>query len=279
MNLFRKHIYLILLFALFACKKDFIAFIIHPGTEQRVKESISEPLNYPEGISIDTMNFKFALFSDIHITEENINLLDRFKEDVTKLGIDFFLVIGDITDNGLKVEFNLSKADLQEVGIPYYVAIGNHDLYQTNAWDLWKETYGPSCYSVSFSDYLKIIFLDSASGLIGKTQFNWLENELKNSPGFTCLASHFAIYNGVTPSIWRLTSADERYKLISLMRDYKVNAFYSGHYHAFTHTEFSGIDHFIVGSMFPHSLDEGGHAYLLVSVDNGNISWEKIDVD
>ena len=279
MNLFRKHFYLLLLFTLFACKKDFIAFIVHTGTEQRVKESISELLNYPEEITVDTLNFKFAVFSDIHITEENISYLDRFKEDVIDLGIDFFLVIGDITDNGLEIEFTLSKADLLEVGIPYYVAIGNHDLYQTNAWDLWKEYYGPSSYSVTISNYLKIIFLDSASGLIGKKQFNWLEKELKNSPGFTCLASHFPIYNGPTPSIYRITSATERYKLISLMRDYKVEAFYSGHYHAFTHTEFSGIDHFIVGSMFPHSLDEGKSGYLLVSVDNGNISWEKIEID
>ncbi len=279
MNLLRKHYFLILFLVLLACKKDIVTFFIHSSTERRVTESISEITNHPEAVSVDTLNFKFAVFSDIHITEKNIHYLDRFKEDVEQYGIDFFLVIGDITDNGLEVEFNLSKADLQEVGIPYYVAIGNHDLYQTNAWDLWKETYGPSCYSVTISNYLKIIFLDLASGLIGKTQFNWLENELKDKLSFAVVASHFPIYIGVTPSIYRITSADERYKLISLLRDHNVEAFYSGHYHAFIHSEFSGIDHFIVGSMFPHSLDKGKHVYLLVSVDNGNISWEKMDVE
>lgn len=227
MNLFRKHSYLLLFFILFACKKDIVAFFIHASTERRVTESISEITNHPEAVSVDTLNFKFAVFSDIHITEGNIHYLDRFKEDVEQLGINFFLVIGDITDNGLDIEYNKSMTDLQEVGIPYFVAIGNHDLYQKNSWDLWKSYYGPSCYSVNISNYLKIIFLDSASGLIGKTQFNWLENELKNKLSFTVVASHFAIYNGLTPSIFRLTSAEERYKLISLMRDHQVKAYFS----------------------------------------------------
>ena len=275
----RKPVYLIMLLILFGCKKDISAFLIHASTEQRVTESLSFTAKLPEAVPIDTMNYKFALFADIHITEKNIHYLDRFKDDVIQLGIDFFVITGDLTDNGLDAEHILCQNNLQDIGIPYYVTIGNHDLYQKNGWELWVEYYGSSCYSINFSSHLKIIFLDSASGLIGKTQFIWLENELKNKPAFTVVASHFPIYNGLSPSIYRLTSAEERYKLISLLKDYKVNAYVSGHYHTFKHAKFAGIDHFIVGSMYPHKLDGGTRGYLLFSIDNGIVSWEKVDVE
>ena len=267
-----------MLLILFGCKKDISAFLIHASTEQRVTESLSFTTKLPEAVPIDTMNYKFALFADIHITEKNIHYLDCFKDDVIQIGIDFFVITGDLTDNGLDAEHILCKNNLQDIGIPYYVTIGNHDLYQRNGWKLWEEYYGPSCYSINFSSHLKIIFLDSASGLIGKTQFIWLEKELKNKPAFTVITSHFPIYTGLSPSIYRLTSAEERYKLISLLKDNKVDAYVSGHYHTFEHTEFSGIDHFIVGSMYPHKLDGGTRGYLLFSIDNGNMSWEKVDV-
>jgi len=155
-----------------------MAFFFHTSTRQRVSESLAYSGSlFPEAISVDSMDFKFAVFSDIHITEENDNLFDRFKQEVLQRNIDFFVVTGDLADNGLKEEMILCRKDLDNIGIPYYVTIGNHDLYQSHGWSDWKSVFGPATYSMVFSDFLKIIFLDSGSGTLGEKQFNWLEKD------------------------------------------------------------------------------------------------------
>ena len=268
-----------MLFCFTSCKKNIPAFIFHTSTETRVKESLLNASRAPEEISIDTTNFSFAVFSDIHITEENIHFLDQIKEDASRFDIDFCVVAGDLTDNGLKLEFSHSQRALWEIGIPYYTTIGNHDLYQRDGWNSWLDYYGPSVYSIRLSNFLKIIFLDTASGLVGKTQLEWLEEELKNSLQKTIVVSHYPIYNGKSPSIWRLSSAEERYKLVSLLRDYKVLAYISGHYHSYEYYDLAGMNHFIVGSMYPESLDGGTRGYLLCSFKNGHFDWKKIEVE
>ncbi len=276
-RLFLTYILLILCFN--SCKKDVSAFVFHPGVESRVSECLSSTNRIPDAVSIDTGNFTFAVFSDIHITEDNLNFLDHIRADVEKYDIDFCIVAGDLTENGLTLEFSTSQRDLWQIGVPYYVTIGNHDLYQQDSWEKWLQYFGPSVYSIQLSNFLQIIFLDTASGLIGKKQMDWLENELKNSLKKTIVVSHYPIYNGKSPSIWRLSSAEERYKLLSMFRDSDVLAYISGHYHGFEHYSISDMHHFTVGSMYPKSLDSGTHGYLLCSFKNGNFEWEKIELE
>lgn len=260
------------------CKKDISAFFVHTSADQRVEESLNYAGQIPQAIQVDTLNFKFAVFSDIHITKENDNLFDRFKQEAVQRNIDFFVVTGDLADNGLEEEMLLCREDLDNIGLPYYVTIGNHDLYQSHSWSDWKSIFGPATYSLVFSDFLKIIFLDSGSGTIGEKQFNWLKNELQKTPTLTMVATHYPIYEGVTPSIFRLSGTEERYKLISILNNYHVYAYLSGHYHAFEHHKLGQFHHFINGSMYPHKLDEGTHGFLLFTITNGQISWEKIEI-
>lgn len=274
-----KLIYFVAFLSLISCKKDITAFFNHASIETRVEESLSFPGLLSGEVSIDTTDFKFAVFSDIHTTEESIHTLDQLGQDVVEYDIDFLIVAGDLTENGLELEYSRSRKNLWELAIPYYVTIGNHDLYQKDGWSTWMKYYGPSTYSIRVSNYIQFIFIDSASGSIGKTQMQWLEGELKDCLPNTIVVSHYPIYNGISPSIWRLSSSEERYRMTSLLRDYNVMAYISGHYHSFEHYDLSGIEHFIVGSMYPESLDSGTRGYLLCSFKNGQFDWQKIEVE
>jgi len=223
--------------------------------------------------------FQFAMFGDVQIQSENKNTLTQFKTDVTSRNIDFFVVLGDLTEDGTTDEFTKIKADLDSVGIPYYATIGNHDLFQqgsSGGWGTWQSTFGPATYSVTVAQAVRFIFLDSASGDIGPSQFSWLETQLKTSTPFTIVGTHYPIYDGFTPLIWRLASTEERYKLTDLLMKYQVTAYVAGHIHGYKENKIGSVNHLITGSMFPYTLDYGNPSYALFTYDHGNLSWQQI---
>jgi len=261
-----------------ACQEDMSAFFIHESVNKRMHESQqlqpSWNVQFP-----DSLPLRFAVFSDIHITEANENLFDKLQQDIAQRHIDFFIVDGDLTDHGLQEEYQICLEDFMRLGIPWYVTIGNHDMYQKNSWETWKSYFGPSCYTVRVSDNLRLIFLDTSTGTVGGDQFEWLEELLtqKNiKEKYQIVISHYPLYDDPFPSIWRLPGAAERYKLFSLFSRYQVYGYIGGHLHTFQHKTINGIQHFIVGSMNPHKLDKGEHGYLLFTLENHELTWQQV---
>ncbi|MEO5970492.1 MAG: metallophosphoesterase, partial [Bdellovibrionia bacterium] len=205
--------------------------------------------------------------------------LPRFKEDIAANNIKFFVVLGDLTEDGTSEEYRVVKSALEGVGIPYYATIGNHDLFQDSSaggWGTWKSTFGPATYSVVVSNAVRFIFLDTASGDIGANQFLWLKAQLLTKVPFTFVGSHYPIYDGITPIMWRLASLEERYKLTSVLDEGGVYAYISGHIHGYRENQVASFKHFIAGSMFPYELDYGPHGYLLFTYDHGQMTWKHV---
>ncbi len=261
------------------CEEQPEAFFLHESVNTRMRESHSLLPYYYDLHYTDTATLRFAAFSDIHITDKNENLFCSFEVDIPKKKIDFFLVAGDLTDHGQAMEFDTCLSDLMHTGIPWFLTIGNHDMYQKNSWNIWKDYFGPSCYTVVLSGKIRLIFLDTSTGSIGKDQFRWLEQVLKESvETFRIVISHYPLFDDPFPSIYRLPGAEERYKLLHLFYQYNVYAYVSGHLHTFQHKEINGIQHFIVGAMNPHKLDKGRHGYLLFTLKEDTLSWEWIPI-
>ena len=272
-----------LLTVLVSCGKNFSQILFHPSVEQRVFESLQGGLAVPAAIApTDPNRFSFAVFGDIQIQSENRHTLARFKQDVATNGISFFVVLGDITENGSVDEFTKAKADLDSVGIPYYTTIGNHDLFQSpdaGGWGTWKTTFGAATYSVTIANAIRFILLDTSSGEVGDTQMRWFEAALQapTSARYTIVGSHYGVHDGITPTIWRLESLEERYKVTSLLNRYGVYAYTGGHVHGFRSGQLGSTLHFSVGSMFPYELDYGTRGYLLFTYDSGNLTWRRVD--
>ena len=260
------------------CAWDLGQAVFHPSTEQRVRESLSGDLGVPAPVSAGPDSFCFAMFGDPQIRSDHRHLFDRFKQDVESRGMDFFAVLGDLTHDATADEVEVLKGLLEGVGIPYYVTIGNHDLYQRDGWVRYKDNFGPSCYSVVIADAVKIILLDTAGGTIGETQFDWLERELDDGGRHVkVVGTHFPCYAGSVPLMGRMASGAERYKLQHLLQEHDVYAYVSGHIHAWRHTAIGGVHHFIVGTMNPYGLDYGKEGYLLFSFACGSLSWEHVE--
>lgn len=282
-RIFRTGFALSALALAWACGKDLSQVFFHPSVDERVQQSFSDAVTKPAAITpADPNNFAFALMGDIQMRDDGRNYLTRFAQDVAPKGISFFVVLGDLTEDGTASQMALAKSTLDSVGIPYYTTIGNHDLLQdpkNGGWSTWKSTFGAATYSLTIANAVKLIMIDTASGEVGPRQFRWLESQLAESGPIKVVGSHYPIYDGMTPTMFRLSSVEERYKLTSMLDGGGVYSFVSGHVHGYRQSEVARVSHFIVGSMYPYELDYGTHGYLLFRYNNGVMSWERVSFE
>jgi len=262
-----------------ACKWNVGQFIAHPSIAERMTDNQSGELSAPAAPEVNPDSFRFALFGDPQIEEDLASRLGWFKQEVADRKIDFFGVLGDLTNDALPAERDAVLAGLAAPGIPYYCTLGNHELYQADGWGWFKQNYGPSCYSLVVADRIRLLFLDTADGLLGQEQFDWLERELAADAGHvTIVATHYPIYDGVQPIMWRLAGPAERYKLLSLLERYQVHSYVSGHIHGWRHSRLGALNHFIC-ALPPGGMDYGEPGYLLFTWAHGSLSWEHVEFD
>jgi 3',5'-cyclic AMP phosphodiesterase CpdA len=132
---------------------------------------------------------------------------------------------------------------------------------------------------VVIADKLKLVFFDTAEGTIGETQFDWLEGQLSDTAHVKLVGTHFPMYDGPKPMIWRLASTAERHRLESMLRAGGARGYVSGHIHGWRHVDVAGVNHFTVGTMPPteEELDYGRLGYLLFTFAHDSLSWERIE--
>jgi len=79
-----------------------------------------------------TEPFRFALFSDLHISTLNHQPsedLQNAVNDVNQLkNIDFVLVSGDVSNLGDTASLKEARKLLHKLKMPYYIIPGNHDV-------------------------------------------------------------------------------------------------------------------------------------------------------
>ena len=275
-----RHASLLILAALLAfcaCEWDLWGIVTRPTVEDRVRECLSDTVAAPESVAVNPDSFRFAVFGDPQIEHDYQTSLGRFKQEVTDRGIDFFCALGDLTNDATPDEVDSIKAQLDRVGILYYATIGNHDLFQADGWERFKENYGPSCYPVVIADRIKLIFLDTADGTLGPTQSRWFESELQDSRFTKIVLTHYPVFDGEKPIMWRLASDAERVKVQSLLEKYGAYAWCAGHIHGLRHTQVGAVHHLTCGAM-AQQLDYGNPGYLLFTFASDSLSWEFVEL-
>lgn len=271
---------------LLSCKWDMGQFLAHPSVAERVHESLSGQFLDPNLVLMNPDSFRFAMFGDPQIGTDRLTYLPDFRRGITANGIKFFCVLGDLTNDALAAERDELLAQFDSTGLPYYCTIGNHDLYHADGWEWFKTTFGPSCYTVNVAGKIKLIFLDTAEGALGQEQFDWLERELADSSygdiprrGVpTIVATHYPIYDGTKPIMWRISGSEERYKLLSLLAQYHVRYYIAGHIHGWRYFQIDSLNH-VVASLPTGTMDYGKPSYLIFTWAHDSLSWEHVEFD
>lgn len=134
------------------------------------------------------------------------NRFDLIKSDTL---IKFGVFTGDIVLNGTEKNWNEIDHDVEELGMPVYFAVGNHDMSNRV---LFESRYGKTFFSFEYNSDLFIILDPNLDGWnISDEQLDFLKNELALKAGGVRLI--FVFFHQV---LW--WSAD------NIFRDFQVNS-------------------------------------------------------
>lgn len=243
--------------------------------DRRFRESIDElawPLPPPLR---DESHWSALIISDLHFFDDEANVnVGEVAAYLVDEPVDFVFQLGDLADAGWPIEYQVATDTLEQLGVPVFHALGNHDVYH-EGWASFREHCGPSVFTLSVGDVLFII-LDLAGSTLGGLQRPWLEEQLQaatEAEKHVILLSHYPLWSPSDEGFSLIGSEQEVYDILDLMRRYNVIAHVSGHTHRWAFTELDGSALYTVSAMKESSSDRCG---LRVDVDRGELSLSRI---
>ena len=215
-----------------------------------------------------TEPFRFALFSDLHISTLNHQPsedLQNAVNDVNQLkNIDFVLVSGDVSNLGDTASLKEARKLLQRLKMPYYIIPGNHDVKWNGPNPAnFTTVFRDDKFSFTHKGYLFIGFTTapltkSTNGIIQKEDINWvktiLEKAGKDMPFFA--VTHYPLQTG---------DVDNWKDMTDVLKQYNVRAVLGGHYHRNVLFNYDGIPGIICRSTLRNNDSVGGYSLFTVS--------------
>ena len=220
--------------------------------------------------------YSFAFCADPHLKAEGDGCFPDLDKEIRQNKIGFVVFGGDLTYVGTEGEYKNFIDHVNALTVPWYPAIGNHELFN-DGWLYYWRHLGPSSYSF-LGGNAKFVVIDTASGEIGEKQMEWIAGELKtNRQPLLFVISHMPIYGGLHEG-YDFPKTEERLELIQLFEKYEVDYVLEGHYHAYVDIEANGVRYITSGCFSDGLLNGGERHFLLMRVYGPNVSVEKIPV-
>jgi hypothetical protein len=208
----------------------------------------------PKGLFAASRAVRFAVLGDWgHGNAAEAAIADRMYEyHTTKKPLDFVLTVGDniYPDGSLSRVadvFERPFARLLGAGVPFYAALGNHDLPATAEQIDYPAFHmgGRRYYKLSVGDGTADIFVLDTN-VLDPGQLAWLDEELGASKASWKLAAfHHPLYSSGRE---HGSSTIIRFFLEPILRRHGVRAVFSGHDHIYQRvTPQHGIQYFVTG--------------------------------
>jgi 3',5'-cyclic AMP phosphodiesterase CpdA len=225
-----------------------------------------------------TEPFRFALFSDTHISPTNPQPTEDLQNAVNDVNlqknIDFVLVSGDVSNLGDTASLNVAKKLFQKLKMPYYVIPGNHDVkwYETGATNF-NSVFKDNKFTFSHKGFVFIGFTtapltNSAVGIIQQTDIDWIKTVLERTGTKTpvFVITHYPLLPG---------DVDNGKVLIDILLKYNVKAVLNGHYHRNVLLNYNGIPGIVNRSTLRATNPVGGYSLYTIS-DSIQVSEKRI---
>jgi predicted phosphodiesterase len=206
-------------------------------------------------------------------------------EEINLLGPDIVVSVGDQIEGytedreTLNAQWDEYWAIADELEAPFYVCVGNHDIYNDVMLEVWRERTGREpCYSFDYEG-VHFVMLDtgrwesSEEWLAESGYREWLEKDLAKhkKDRMTIVIYHIPF--------WYDTLAEgEPDPLHEICNEYGVDVVFSGHYHLYAAAEYDGIPYAIVGSS-GGGIEEGAEypgaffQYVWCTVRGDELEW------
>jgi len=297
------------------------------GVEDRVKMSHTYFQEHKGDFRIldapDADEYTFLVGADSHMTADNSRKPDRYHIVGTKEKVKYaqknYIEVNyldslkkydpeeyeetSITDfvNGDYMYYLHPKYEtaytLDKIQYPFFPVVGNHDITH-NGWALWSNIFHSSFYDVYVyvgrwdGEYVydHFIFLDTASGTLGKEQVNLIEQGLVDdkyaaeNDGIrtrnTFVFSHTNIFRPSSLQFASTFAREESFFLLNKFVEWEANIVFCGHVHKWDEQEVGGVSYITLDSMSENNNPEPGDYLLRVHVKrNGDITWEKVHMN
>lgn len=175
---------------------------------------------------------------------------------INRLNSDFSINVGDLI--GGYVDMDLAARQWDEYDKagkqfekPYFMVVGNHDVWDADSAALYEERYGPVYYSFDHKGCHFIALsteMPDPDSPLGSSQMAWLEKDLAGAQGarqrFVFLHqpmwSYSERYSTESQNFWMES-------VLPLLKKYKVDTVFAGHDHHYESGSIDGIRHIITG--------------------------------
>lgn len=253
------------------------ACVAKSGHDLRFRESAG--LNVPSfNISgTEDGSFSFLFVGDMHLTGSNTYRLDTVLQAAQDHGDSFIVFLGDLIEKGARSDFETFKATVSAHGFSEKViyVLGNHDIFE-DGWSSFRELLGPSHYAISVGN-CKFIILDSADGIVGEKQKDWMEDQLKqsNSSQHTFVLSHYMPVVPGQRTYLKLANESEAVDLMKMMSRFGVEAWLGGHYHSYVKQRIDNVNYIVAGGGGGRRMEPVRDLFFVrASVQSDIISYE-----
>jgi len=208
--------------------------------------------------------FRFALLSDVQEAIDEVQ--DIFRALNAEPELRFLLGAGDLTQQGTHEQLQRYQRELEQLQIPYYTTLGNHELGQTPS--LYQDYFGRGNFQF---DYRGVTFtlLDSASATIDPTVYEWLEGWLDHARDRVhVVAMHIPPLDPTGVRNGAFGSRAEAAKLLGRFAEAGVDLTLYGHVHSYYEFDNAGIPAFISGGggAIPERFDNVGRHFMVIDV-------------
>lgn len=244
---------------------------------------------------------KFVQLTDIHLSsdgsgsraginiEKSVELLQNAVIAINKISdIDFVVFSGDNINESNEENLRTFCETVAKLNKPYYVTIGNHDVFKSNGlsklqyFEIVKEynknqKNKKTCFYFCPNDKFVVIMMEgshevipSKRGSYSEENLIWLDKVLKKYKSRNAIiVQHFPLVEPSDNRSHRLLSTVAYFNLLSHHKN--VVAVISGHYHAGKITEKEGISH-----ISTPAFGEAPYFYRIIEMDTAKNS--KVDI-
>ena len=181
--------------------------------------------------------------------------------------------------------------NVNEIPYPFYPVVGNHDITH-NGWALWSNIFHSSFYDVyvlveddplSFDHF---IFLDSASGTLGREQVKLIEEGVLDGRDYekngylvrhTFVFSHTNIFRPRAVEFASTFPREEMFFLLNQFEKWDTRMVFLGHVHKWDYQQEGVTEYLTLDSMCEANNPEPGDYLVRVHVKkDGTVTWEHV---
>jgi len=181
-----------------------------------------------------------------------------------------------------------------EIVYPFFPVVGNHDITR-NGWALWSNIFHSSFYEIDVIVDLDddivfdhLIFLDSASGTLGKTQIDLINRGVldgKYDDGTSMYRNTFVFShtNIFRPQFFEFASTftrEETFFLLDQFEKWNVTCAFCGHVHTWDERNYNGVHYLTLDTMCEKNNPEPGDYLVRVRCNaDGEVAWSPVHMD